>query len=206
VQGGGGGEVSKTEGTRRAGLLPSSVFISPPGTHWGPPTQYPSSVLTHLPILTHTQACITDQQEVEFLDKIQTKVLRVFLFVIHSYLYSFARDFYFCKLTQPLTVSLKEKGGKPDRKPFPLPFGLSNPYRSLKSENCQDYAQKPQQNFTFMNSASVSFLLLLSQNPLSGGHQDQFTTQYWYLQNGDKLYQTLQYGSSTVPTKSAAIF
>jgi hypothetical protein len=29
-------------------------------------------------------------------------------------------DFYFIKLTQPLTVSVKEKGGKPDRKPYPL--------------------------------------------------------------------------------------
>ncbi len=40
-------------------------------------------------------------------------------------------DFYFFKLTQPLTVSVKEKGGKPDRKPYPLPYGLSNPYRNL---------------------------------------------------------------------------
>jgi hypothetical protein len=56
--------------------------------------------------------------EAEFLDEIQTKVLRVFLFAIHSNLYSFA---YFFKLTQPLTVSrvqllytVKEKGGKPE--------------------------------------------------------------------------------------------
>jgi hypothetical protein len=56
----------------------------------------------------------------------------------------------FFKLTQPLSVStvhllytLKEKGGKPDRKPFPLPYGLRNPYSNLKSENSQDYAQKP---------------------------------------------------------------
>jgi hypothetical protein len=27
-------------------------------------------------------------------------------------------------------------------------------YRKVKSENSQDYAQKPQRNFTFMNSAS----------------------------------------------------
>jgi hypothetical protein len=51
---------------------------------------------------------------------------------------------------QPLTVStvhvlytVKEKGGKPDKKPNPLPFGLGNPYRNLKSENSQDFAQKP---------------------------------------------------------------
>jgi hypothetical protein len=48
------------------------------------------------------------------------------------------------KLTQPLTVYVKEKGGKPSRKPYLLPYGLRNPYRDLKSENPQDYAQKPQ--------------------------------------------------------------
>ncbi len=60
-------------------------------------------------------------------------------------------DFCFFKLTQPLPVStvqsmytVKEKGGKYDRKPYPLPHVLRNPYRNLKSENCQDYAQKPQ--------------------------------------------------------------
>jgi hypothetical protein len=34
---------------------------------------------------------------------------------------------------QSLIVSVKEKGGKPDRKPNPLPYGLRNPYRNLKS-------------------------------------------------------------------------
>jgi hypothetical protein len=58
----------------------------------------------------------------------------------------------FYKLTKPLTVStvqllytVNEKGGNPDRKPYPIPYGLINPYRNLKSENFQDYAQKPQQ-------------------------------------------------------------
>jgi hypothetical protein len=40
--------------------------------------------------------------------------------------------------------TVKEKGGQSDRKPYPLPYGSRNPYRSLKSENSQDYAQKPQ--------------------------------------------------------------
>jgi hypothetical protein len=68
----------------------------------------------------------------EFLDEIQTKVLRVFLLDIHSHLY-------FLKLTQPLTCLLKPtkpltvstvqflytvKERKPDRKPYPLPDGL----------------------------------------------------------------------------------
>jgi hypothetical protein len=39
--------------------------------------------------------------------------------------------------------TVKEKGGKPDRKPHPLPC-LRNPYRNLQFENSQDYAQKPQ--------------------------------------------------------------
>ncbi len=37
----------------------------------------------------------------------------------------------------------RRNGGKPDKKTYPLPFGLINPYRNLKSENSQDYAQKP---------------------------------------------------------------
>jgi hypothetical protein len=95
------------------------------------------------------------------MDNTQTKVLRVFLLVIH--LYSFALRVLFFNLPQPLTVSpvqllvtVKEKGGKPDRKINPLPYGLQNPYRKLKSENSQCYAQKPQWICTFMNLASGS--------------------------------------------------
>ncbi len=72
---------------------------------------------------------------------IQKKILRVFFLVILA-----------------LSGSVKEKGGKPDRKPYPLPYGLRNPYRNLKSENSQDYAQKPQCNCTFMNPASDSYV------------------------------------------------
>jgi hypothetical protein len=101
--------------------------------------------------------------EAEFYDEIQTKVLRVFLLAIHSHpSIAWPWDSNFFKLTQPLTVStiqllytVKEKGGKPDRKPYPLPFGLRNPYRNLKFENSQDNARKPQRNCNFMNSASV---------------------------------------------------
>ncbi len=62
-----------------------------------------------------------------------TKVIRVFLLVIHGHLCSFTWDFYFFKLTQHLTVFVEEKGGKPDRKPYrPLPYGLRNLYITLK--------------------------------------------------------------------------
>ncbi len=39
-------------------------------------------------------------------------------------------DLYFLKLTQPLTVSVKKKGGNPDRKPYPLLYGLRSPYEN----------------------------------------------------------------------------
>jgi hypothetical protein len=42
-----------------------------------------------------------------------------------------------------LTVSVKEKGGKADRKPYPLPYGLRNPHKNLKSESSEDYTQRP---------------------------------------------------------------
>jgi hypothetical protein len=32
-----------------------------------------------------------------------------------------------------LLYIVKEKGGKPDRKPYALLYGLRNPYRNLKS-------------------------------------------------------------------------
>jgi hypothetical protein len=69
------------------------------------------------------------------LDEIQTKV---FLLVFTVTCTALTWNFHFFKLTQPLTVSVKEKGEKPDRKPYPLSYGLRNPYRSEKS---QDYAQ-----------------------------------------------------------------
>jgi len=44
-----------------------------------------------------------------------------------------------------MLYTVKEKGGKPDRKPYPLLYGLRNPYGNLKTyEKSQDYAQKPQ--------------------------------------------------------------
>jgi hypothetical protein len=50
----------------------------------------------------------------------------------------------YCSYYSSVTNTVKEKGGKPDRKPYTLPYGIRNPFRNLKSENSQDYAQKPQ--------------------------------------------------------------
>jgi hypothetical protein len=88
------------------------------------------------------------------------KSLNSFAPAIHSHLYSFALRFLFLQ-THAISYSLysllynvKEKGGKPDRKPYPLSYGLRNPYRNLKPESSQDYAQKSQQNCMLMNTAS----------------------------------------------------
>ena len=85
--------------------------------------------------------------EAEFFDEIQTKVLTVFLLANHSHLYSFALSFLFLRthvtsyyFNSKVTYTVKEKGEKPDRKPYPLPYVLRNPY----SKNSPDYAQKPQ--------------------------------------------------------------
>ncbi len=76
--------------------------------------------------------------EAEFLDVTGTKVLRVFLLAIHSHstngIYS------------------------------PLVCNANIVYGNLKSENSQDYSQKPQLNYTFMNSAS-GYLLPFGQSP-----------------------------------------
>ncbi len=37
-----------------------------------------------------------------------------------------------------LLYTVREKGGKSERKPHPLPYGLRNPYRDIKPENSQD--------------------------------------------------------------------
>ncbi len=101
--------------------------------------------------------------EAEFLDEIQTKDLRVFLLAIFRvtsttflfvFLQTHATSCSFYSFSY-LLYTVKEKGGKPDRKPYALSYGLRNQCRNLKSENSHNYAQKPQRKCTFMNSASV---------------------------------------------------
>ncbi len=77
------------------------------------------------------------------------------------YLQTYATSYVF--LQTYLLYTVKEKGGEPDRKPNPLPYGLRNPYRNLKCENSQYYAQKPERHCTFTNSASVGLDLSISQ-------------------------------------------
>ncbi len=76
--------------------------------------------------------------EAEFVDVIGTKVLRVFLLAIQSPL---PADF-----TPPAPL---ESGLK-----LVCKCNVNIVFENLKSENSQDYAQKPERNFTVMNSAS----------------------------------------------------
>ncbi len=76
-------------------------------------------------------------------------VIRTKLLAIHSNLNSFALRFLYLQTHATsyssrgqLLYTVQEKGGKPDRKPYPLPCGLRNPHRNLMSENSQDYTQK----------------------------------------------------------------
>jgi hypothetical protein len=74
----------------------------------------------------------------EFLDEIHPdKSLKR-----HRHLNSSALRFIFLQTAATsyfkLQYTVKEKGRKPDRAPYPLPHGVRNLYRNLKSENSQD--------------------------------------------------------------------
>ncbi len=77
--------------------------------------------------------------EAEFLDEIQTKVLRISSLLFIVTFTALPLDFCFFKLTQSLTVStvqllyaVKEKEGKPVNKIYPFTNGLR--WKNLKSE------------------------------------------------------------------------
>ncbi len=85
------------------------------------------------------------KHEAEFLDEIQTKVLRIFLLEVTTSALHW--KIYFFKLTQPFTVSavqllytVKKKEANLTENHTPFGMVLRNPYRNLKSENSKDYA------------------------------------------------------------------
>ena len=61
----------------------------------------------------------------------------------------------------PIQLGLDICNSSNSRRLLQFLYSLRNPYRNLKSENSQDYAQKPQRNCTFMNSASVALTEVL---------------------------------------------
>jgi hypothetical protein len=111
--------------------------------------------------------------EAEFLDEIQTKQFSSLLFTVTSS--AFRWDFYFFKLTQPFTVStvqllytVKEKGGKRDRKNHILSLwfkeSIKKPQVWELSRLCPEISMKLYihefgfwSSCTFMKSLFVSF-------------------------------------------------
>jgi hypothetical protein len=99
-------------------------------------------------------------------------------------------DFYFIKLTQPYTyffkltqpftyfyrsVTVREKRGKPDRKPCTLPYVLRNPYRNLKSENPQ-----------YMPRTETSTKLYVHEFGLwRNENAGEFCQQFWWRRVGE---------------------
>ncbi len=79
----------------------------------------------------------------EFLVVNGAKVLRVFLLAVHRHLH--------WRILPPPPPPLSNSGLK-------LISNVNNVYGDLKAEISQDYAQKPQPNCTFMNSASGQVL------------------------------------------------
>ncbi len=122
----------------------SSVLVwmmkGPPQSGWISHSAWPGLFQLGLPV----RICCSSQPWGQILGQNPYKNLHSLSSFYSQSHYSFAWDLYFYKLTQPLAVSVKEKGGKHDWKPYPLPYGLRNIYINLKSENSQDYAQKPQ--------------------------------------------------------------
>ncbi len=110
-------------------------------------------------------------KEAEFLDAIGEKVLRVFLLAIHIHLY-----YGFCP-TPPWSKS--------DLK---LVCNVNIICGNLKSENPQDYAQKPQRNYTFMNSASLNTCPSLSLYILV---IDEAKDTRWTRENRARIFKLL---------------
>ncbi len=100
--------------------------------------------------------------EAEFLDKIQTKVLRVFLLAVHSHLYSFAKSFLFFQthatsysFFSMLLYTVKKKGRRPERKSHPLPYGFKKSIQKLLVWRTPKIMfRNLKRNCTFMSSAS----------------------------------------------------
>ncbi len=61
---------------------------------------------------------------------------------------------------------MKEKGGKPDRKPYPLPYGFRNPYRKrslrilkMMSRNLITFVLLPENFHTYFELSAQAWTL-----------------------------------------------
>ncbi len=129
---------SNNHGTWRKQKWPhlySVVRICSPH-HLFPPSAKTAKTPTSLCISFSFCISVKASPEAEFLHVIGTKVLKLFLLTIHSH---------FTPLPPP----------SPSKRGLKLVCNVNIVYGNLKSENSQDYAQKPQRNCTSMNLASI---------------------------------------------------
>ncbi len=109
----------------------SSLYLGQAKEHDCHP--YPLSSSYHQ--LMHKQS---QMDRARILERNPGKSLKEFSSLLFSSFYNFALRFLFLQTHAASYVKLlhivKKKGGKPDRKPYPLPYGLRNPYRNLKAE------------------------------------------------------------------------
>jgi hypothetical protein len=70
-----------------------------------------------------------------------------------------------CYTQSPVLTDLTPHPPTPSKSCLKLVCNVNIVYENLKSENSQDYAQKPQQNCMFMNSAS-GLIICLSSLPI----------------------------------------
>ncbi len=144
---------------------------------------------------------LNGKTEAEFLDEIQTslKSFPPFPFTVTST--TMPWDFYFFKLIQPLTVStvqllctVKEKGGKPNRKTHPLPYCFRNPYRNLKSENSQDNAHRNLDeivhSWILLGDLLTQFCLKKGIHPLAKTRFYPCSTAQWMVLRGGFTLRT----------------
>ncbi len=139
---------------------------------------------------------VADCAEAEFLDEIQTKVLRVFLRAIHSHLYSFALRFLFLQIhaTSYVFSSDSRNRRKPERKPPPsLCFKKSNQVWELL-RLCPETSTKLYVhefglvflwsiylNYSFMYEYTHTFTCFTSVMPVGSVFGTVAFTWYWYL-------------------------
>ncbi len=133
-----GGDLHDLPWPRTVALLPGEAPLLP---HPPPSVRsvFRGRILGRNPVLPTYEMTRWDETRGRILlDEIQKKVLRVFLLAIQSHHYSFALWFLFLqthatsyRFNSALLYTVQEKGGKPDRKPHLLPYGLRNPYRNL---------------------------------------------------------------------------
>ncbi len=79
-----------------------------------------------------------------------------------------------CYSQSPLLTDFTPPPPPLNKSGLKLVYNVNFVYGNLKSENSQDYAQKPQRNCTLMNSVSVAFASAIHKGGGGGGGKGTF--------------------------------